>query len=755
MKGLEVLMRTFTGGRRLGLRPGLAIAVATAALSLAPSAANAAFTLQPCHGSATAGRGATFPALLHNSGFWGTGFDSGAGCGNVAGAPTHPTYNSGTIDSDGQSSNASATGSGGGVGACGGGAGGWKAGHRDMTVRFCATDDPVTVAQLTNADAGCDTYHSPIVCTPGVLHQLPWASGAVTIAIHLPEGCTLPAPGTTGQANSQTTGWTDNGGTTKDPSGDSATGSVATPGFTSRPLISDAKLEKALAGDPSEQFWGQLVPNMTGAPVTSASGDSQDNGLSCTGTSSGTNGIPIIRIVRSDNSGTTFNFKSFLGLVAGSTIGGDPTVSTSWTGSVSNTGGTALNSTAAANTAWPVGGSFSTVFNAGGGSHQTDANSICEWNTTVFPAANAQVTADQICGGHGTGASNVALGVDGTDGSIGYVDIATARNTKYPGVPAAQQDLQDVQTNGAVTRDYTFWLPVQNCPDQAAGCTQSYQEPTNDQTNHLVSGSGEVGTPNAACKNLPNLQNVPSAASSPNGDATLGDWSKTIAVGGSGYPVCVLTYGLVWDDNAAVYGNNAGEQAQARTVLDYVKFVASDFGQSFIGQDFSSTPANIQNIMRTGTADGTGHGGVAAIDFNKTQCTTNCGGTTTTPVTTTTTTPIVKPPPPSNKFTISSPHTKGKNLVLTLKLPGGGKIRVTATFTFKHHKVTFASLSSTVRGGNGTVTLKPTGAAVRDFGKTPNNKTIKVTITITFTPTGGVPHTSSITLKVHGTHKGR
>ena len=64
-----------------------------------------------------------------------------------------------------------------------------------------------------------------------------------------------------------------------------------------------------------------------------------------------------------------------------------------------------------------------------------------------------------------------------------------------------------------------------------------------------------------------------------------------MAVGGSGYPVCLLTYGLLWDDNSKVYGNTPSEEAQARTVLDYVDFVASSFGQSFNQQDFSAPPA--------------------------------------------------------------------------------------------------------------------------------------------------------------------
>ena len=90
-------------------------------------------------------------------------------------------------------------------------------------------------------------------------------------------------------------------------------------------------------------------------------------------------------------------------------------------------------------------------FDAGAAGHQSDANNICEWSTdatTGFPAANSDVAADHICGGHDTGKGNVSATVLATDGSIGYVDIATARNTKLAGAPTAQQDMQDDQTGG-------------------------------------------------------------------------------------------------------------------------------------------------------------------------------------------------------------------------------------------------------------------------------------------------------------------
>lgn len=843
-------MLRFSGGRWLGLRSALTIAIAAGALSMVPSAAQAAFTLQPCHGSGTAGRGATFPALLHNGGFWGAGFDSASDCAGTT--ETHPTYNSAPVDATGAGVSASKTGSGAGVGACGGGSGGWPIGHRDSNVRFCATDDPLTPTQLQRIDNGADQSTNPVVTTPGLIHQIPWASGAVTVILHLPEGCQLPAPGTAGAATSPTTGWTNSSAPTTDPSGDTVGAS------TTRPYISDQLIEAAFAGKANALYWGQLIPGLTGAPVGAASGDKQDVGLTCNGTTAGT-GIPVIRIVRSDNSGTSFNFKAFLGTVNGG-LGNDPTNPSSWTGSNSTTGGSALgaSSPGGQNTAWPASGSFAGIFDAGASGHQTDATNICQWSAGNGATPNPDVVNDHICGGHNTGGGNVAGGVLATDGSIGYVDIATARNSKLAGAPAAQQDFQDDQTGGpaptgvtaadhatggtfgagtyfyvvsavtpsgesigsteakvtipandqvdlswnavagataykiyrsttsggefsttpnsqlvttvsggstttftdpgsattgghAIMRDSTFWIPLQNNPDQASGNT--YVEPTKDQTNHLGTSTGTiVGTQGANCSTLPNLQNVPTAANSPQGDATLGDWSKTVAVGGSGYPACVLTYGLIWDDNSKVYGNTPTEEAQARTVLDYVNFIESSFGQSFLATDFSAPPASIRNIAKTGTPDGTGTGGIAAIGWNKSTCTSNCSTSTTTisttsTTTTTTTTPVVV----SNQFTVSGLKVKAGALALTLKLPGSGRISVLATFRFGRKTITFASIGTSVPRGTGTVTLKPSNKARSALSKTLKTKTITVTLQITYTPNGGKPNTKFGKLTIKGT----
>ena len=196
-------MLRFSGGRLLGLRSGLAIAIAAAALSMAPSAAQAAFTLQPCHGSATAGRGATFPALLHNGGFWGQGFDTGSDCAGVPGAPAHPTYNSAQPTRSAPrlapQRPAAAPASGPAAAAPG-------AGQSATATRLSASARRMTRSRRPSWRGSMPALTPalrPVVNTPGVIHQLPWAAGANVLAVHIPEGCQLPAPGTTGAAGSR------------------------------------------------------------------------------------------------------------------------------------------------------------------------------------------------------------------------------------------------------------------------------------------------------------------------------------------------------------------------------------------------------------------------------------------------------------------------------------------------------------------------------------------------------------------------
>ncbi len=75
----------------------------------------------------------------------------------------------------------------------------------------------------------------------------------------------------------------------------------------------------------------------------------------------------------------------------------------------------------------------------------------------------------------------------------------------------------------------------------------------------------------------------------------------------------MLTYGLLWDDNAVVYGASDAEQAKARTVKDYFGLLVSGAGQATLaGFDYSSVPNNSDKPLLTYAQNA-----VAAIDWNK------------------------------------------------------------------------------------------------------------------------------------------
>jgi hypothetical protein len=115
------------------------------------------------------------------------------------------------------------------------------------------------------------------------------------------------------------------------------------------------------------------------------------------------------------------------------------------------------------------------------------------------------------------------------------------------------------------------------------------------------------------------------------------------------------------------------------------------------------------------------------------------------------------PPPigaPSNVFTIAGSKVKGKAIVLSLVLPGAGKLQVRATAG----SLTVSSVSASVAGGQGSVSLPISRAAQTKLAKIKGGK-LHVTITITFTPTGGAAATQTkamiVTKAILSTGKGK
>jgi hypothetical protein len=330
----------------------------------------------------------------------------------------------------------------------------------------------------------------------------------------------------------------------------------------------------------------------------------------------------------------------------------------------------------------------------------------------------------RICTGSANGNPFVASAVAATDGSIGYSDLATAREKGF--------------TITKKVHDHTYWVPLQTInPEKPEGerVGTNYVEPTATTLSNI-----ENGGPNGSnCTNA-DYRGIPTEPAS---DPTLGNWSKAIATGSKDtttYPNCALTYDFAWDDDAPVYGNTPEEESKARTVKDYFTFVESEGGQeSLTAADYGALSPEIIAIARKG---------VEAIGWNKAAGAGGGGGggTVTPPPSKApvTTTPGVTPTtPPSNSFSIASGKVKGKSIVLSLVLPDAGKVQIKAT----GGGVTVSNVTASLSGGQGTVTLPISSAALKKLAKSKSKK-ISVTITVTFTPTGGTAATQKKTLTI-------
>lgn len=628
------------------LRRTLLAGAAFAALgtgALATQDAQAAFTLRRCEGAAgVGGRGASFQATLHTR--FKTFYERSIGCPGATG----PVYTS--------------TGSGDGKAALGAGGrlrDGSEPGRgvRLATVSFGAADEAPTPTELATMNAG------PTAATgdDGRLRTIPVATGASVFILHAPEGCDL-----SDVANRT----------------DGATGSIGDTGdrassFTQRIRLTGERVEAVFGGDADAATWGQIAPGIRGDP-TGISGGDQTHAAegNCAN-------VPVRRIVRSDRSGTTYGWKTYL-----HTVNNRRGWTSTW---------------ATDNREWP----------AAGGSGRA----------TILAAATGAAcnNADKICSAEG--GSSVANAVAATDGSIGYVDLATARRAFSTTVGTSD-----------TSRDYTFWAPLEviDGPDRG-----KYAEPTFHPAAHFNDSVDRGASCDTAAV-------VDAPTTGPGGDLTFGDWSKAYAAGGNAYPACVLTYVMAWDDNAAVYGASAAEEGKARTVKDYLELIVSNGGQNLLlGADYSPLPASIVTAAQNG---------VAAIDWNKTSG----GGEQRPPVVVppVVVPPVVVPPTvnppaaPSNVFSVPSSKTTSSLITFSVQLPGAGALKAEATTRVGRRTIKVATVSASPRGA-GRVTLRLTlSSAAKKALARAKGKKLKVAVKFTFTPAGGTASTVTRTVTV-------
>ena len=242
-------MTRITSSRR-ARRAAAGLAGALALGFAAVPSANAAFTLAPCTGEGVFGRGASFQTIAINSAFI-PALRLPANCGTNAPVVTYDPAGSGAGRRALGEFNATTN----------------TNQDRDPSVRFAAADEPPTPTQRAQIEKGpIDANGADVTnADDGKLHVIPAAMGAVTIMVHMPAGCT-------------------DYGDASDPPGLGL--------FRDRPKISAAKVEQMLAGDAAADTWGEVLPGLTA-------------GTDCAG-------HIVERVVRKDDSGTTFALKQWL-----------------------------------------------------------------------------------------------------------------------------------------------------------------------------------------------------------------------------------------------------------------------------------------------------------------------------------------------------------------------------------------------------------------------------------------------------------
>lgn len=680
--------RIYTGFVALCVLAALVVAAG------APQAAHAEFTLKRCQGGAVEGEGSSFQAAAQA--LLQIDYNEPFGCEGSIGKVTY--------FSDGSGCGIASIGGGGSTGKCSNfESASATAGFRATDTRFGGSDAPLTPEQQTAADA-VGSQH------PGLIHILPIAIGATTVIVHFPEGCQLENPAqTNGNGNTSTGGYPvpeAKAGEVKageedrnnDPVG-AYTGDTFANG-TLRVHIPAGILEKIWDG--SKVTWGEVVSEKFVAGSKPTNALEVEEGFTKCGE------VPVRRIVRFDGSGTTYNFKAYLGLLP---VG---------VGGSSNNPIWEKSPVAGTNTTWPLTTSSTGVPKT----VPTKAGTkevVNECNETVSGP-------DRICTGSANGNPFVAAAVAATDGSIGYSDLATARQNGFTITPESE--------NGGKPDD-TYWIPLQTVnPEEPVSkrVGTNYVEPSSSPTSN-IGNKKEIKGSN--CTNA-DFRGIP-AITTGDPDPTLGDWANAIGTGSKDtttYPNCAITYDFVWDDDSTVYGKTLEEQEKARSIKDYFTVVESEGGQlSLKGEDYGALPPEIIKIARIG---------VEAIGWEKTAGGGGSKEEVKTPPKeekTVVTTPVVTLP--SNAFSIANAKVKGKDIALSLVLPDAGKVQIKAT----GGGVTVASESASVSGGKGNVTLTISKAAIAKLDKAKGHK-LSVKITITFTPTGGTAASKTKTLTI-------
>jgi hypothetical protein len=368
-------------------------------------------------------------------------------------------------------------------------------------------------------------------------------------------------------------------------------------------------------------------------------------------------------------------------------------------------------------------------------------------------------------------------------GGIGYADLAAARNRGFdsnvlPGTitpPGGGAPVVNPDAGKPDPADTTFWVRVQ-------GRDQQFRSPAlNDTKGTTNTGSNcrEAKYTDAATGKIP---------------AVTQSWYGVNAnASTAAYPLCALTYELVWQDMAKANVNlgatmPAYTQDQARSVKDYLGYVVNAGGgqaalapngyqglPSIDSTSGAAVPSSILDVAEvaqrsitwngapivappTGGGDTGGDGGNTGGDGGNTggDGGNTGGGSTTTPVVTTPSVatplpvaPVVPATPatPAAKVTVTKAvGAKGRRIVLTVSPSAAGKLAVSATTLSGKKTVTIGKGTLTVKkGGKLVLTITPSSAGKRALKP---GRTVKVTFKVTFTAKTGKKSTVTKTVKV-------
>jgi ABC-type phosphate transport system substrate-binding protein len=600
------------------------ITMVLAVVCLTPRA-SANFTSGKCAGADTSGRGASFAANAH---LW---FNTNFKINYCAGTP-----GAGTLDVA--------------YDPAGSGAGRLAVKVRNDTPRFGMTDDPPTTTEIEQMNKGTGNNPPASDANPndnGKIQVIPAAVGAVAPLVNFPNGCSPEALGSEFRTVSAA-----------DISGDSTKKALL------RVRFPKAKFEKVWAqgeADAPMVDWDEVFPELTGTAACE---------------------VPVIRVVRFDESGTTFAFKDYLRTI---------NEGRGWLTKYAVEDSTALTRK------WP-GAEYGTGGQCGG---------------TAAPGKQADTT-DHLTSGCANGNAFLVQTLKNTDGSIGYSDIATARGEGLAVNPAGPNPPDK------------YWTQVQNGENE-------FTEPTANPN-----GFRTDGVKGANCKET-EFKNVPSD--------TFGNWSPTSGVNSKkGFGICTMTYGLVFEDNAAVWGDTPAEEAKARTVKDYWQSIITDGSQKgLVGADYAPLPSAILAIAKAGIEKIGWKGGTGGPPEGHSDPLPPTGGGGSTP-----------PVKPSNLFSIprKSISSKTGGATISVKLPGPGRLDLSGTAKVGKKRIKVGNVVLNAgKAGTFNLTLSPSAAAkqqLRRKGRLP------VTLTLTFTPTGGDASTTTatVTLKFTKQKKG-